>query len=94
MYKLHKIGIGNKLWHLIMDWMIGINCRVCVNGQISQAFQISRSIKQGGILSILNIYIFMHDIHKYINKDFNLGLYCCKARFTLSRLWGPMVPDG
>ena len=76
MYKLHKIGIDNKLWHLIMDWMIGSNCRVCVNGQISQSFQISRSIKQGGILSMLNLCIFMHDIHEYIDEFFNLGLYC------------------
>ena len=59
-----------------MDWMIGSNCRVCVNGQISQAFQISRSIKQGGILSMLNLCIFMHDIHEYIDEFFNLGLYC------------------
>lgn len=76
LYKMHRIGIDNKLWHLMYDWLVDSNCRVYLNGQMSDKFTITRSIKQGGILSMLNLCIYMHDIHAYIDEYFNHGLYC------------------
>lgn len=76
LFKMHKIGFDNKLWHLMYDWFQSSNCRVCVNGHVSDAFSISRSIKQGGILSMINLCIFMCDIHQYIDERCDLGLYC------------------
>ena len=76
LYKMHDIGLDNKLWHLMLDWLIGSKCRVTQNGQISDTFALNRSIKQGGILSMLNLCIFMHDIHQHVDAYYDLGLYC------------------
>jgi hypothetical protein len=74
--KLYKIGITNKLWHLFRDWFVGSSCRVCINGEISEPFNITRSIKQGGILSMLNFCIYTHDIHNDIDMQRKHGLFC------------------
>ena len=73
---MKNLGITNKLWLLFYDWMVGSKCCVCVNGQISDNFTISRSIKQGGILSMMNLCIYMSDIHKYVDPDHTLGIQC------------------
>ena len=74
--KLHKVGITHKLWHLFRDWFVGSSCRICLNGEMSDCFNITRSIKQGGILSMLNFCIYIHDIHKCIDAQYKYGLYC------------------
>jgi exonuclease III len=76
MYKMRGIGLDNKLWFLMYEWLKGSSCRVYVNGQISEPFTISRSIKQGGILSMLNLCIFMCDIHEYVDERRDRGLKC------------------
>jgi hypothetical protein len=76
LFKMHKIGFDNKMWFLMYDWFQGSNCRVCFNGHVSDAFNITRSIKQGGILSMINLCIFMYDIHNSIDEHSDLGLCC------------------
>ena len=76
MWKMNQIGIDNKLWHLLYDWMIGSCCCVYLNGQVSDSFTISRSIKQGGIMSMLNLCIFMNDIHQFVDPDMKFGIRC------------------
>jgi endonuclease/exonuclease/phosphatase family metal-dependent hydrolase len=76
MWKMNQIGINNKLWHLLYDWMIGTSCCVYLNGQISESFNVSRSIKQGGIMSMLNLCIFMNDVHQFVDPDLKLGIRC------------------
>ena len=76
LYKMYQIGFDNKLWHLMYEWLQGSNCRICFNGYISDSFNISRSIKQGGILSMMNLCIFTNDFHEYVDKNCTLGLSC------------------
>jgi sorting nexin-29 len=76
LYKMYKLGIDNQLWFLMYDWLHGSRCRVLANGLVSEPFAITRSIKQGGILSMLNLCIFMYDIHEAIDEYYNNGLYC------------------
>ena len=76
LYKMYQIGFDNKLWHLMYEWLQGSNCRICFNGYISDSFNISRSIKQGGILSMMNLCIFTNDFHEYVDKHCTLGLSC------------------
>jgi len=76
MHKVYNIGIDNKLWFLLYEWLSGSSCRVYINGQMSESFTISRSIKQGGILSMLNLCIYMYDFHDYIDPTRQYGLYC------------------
>jgi hypothetical protein len=76
LYKMYKLGIDNKLWFLMYEWMIGSSCRVSLNGQISESFTIGRSIKQGGVLSMLNLCIFMSDFHEFVDERSQYGIYC------------------
>ena len=69
LYKISKIGIHDKLWWLFKEWLIGSKAHVLINGQLSDAFNISRSIKQGGLLSMFYFTVAYHDIHDYVSKS-------------------------
>ena len=51
-YKMFKLGITDKLWLLFNNWFKGSTCSVLYNGTLSDPFNISCSIKQGGVLSM------------------------------------------
>ena len=80
LYKLFRIGIVDKLWLLIKDWFTNNVCSILLNGVITEPFNISRSIKQGGILSMFFFAISFYDVHDYIKQpspsDPVLGLKC------------------
>ena len=73
-YKLYNLGIRDKLWCLIHEWFTNSRCMVLANGITSETFNISRSIKQGGMMSMMNCCIYIADIHQYIAGDDNCGL--------------------
>jgi len=66
--KMAQLGIKGKLWHLFRDWLSGSTAQVRAYGKCSDVFQISRSIKQGGLLSVFYFVAFYHDIHDYVKK--------------------------
>ena len=74
-YKMYHMGFINKVWYLLREWFANSQCSVLVNGKISDAFYISRSIKQGGMMSMLNFCIYLYDIHKFVDIG-NYGLKC------------------
>lgn len=61
--KLANLGIRHKLWHFFQRWLRGSTAQVLVQGVSSNTFEISRSIKQGGLLSTLFFVVLYHDIH-------------------------------
>ncbi len=63
LYKMSKIGIKNKLWFFFREWLLNSTCNVMINGEVSPSFTISRSIKQGGLLSMIMFCISIYDIH-------------------------------
>lgn len=67
--KLHNIGIRDKMWFLIKEWLHGSMCSVLVNGMVSEPFKITRSIKQGGLLSMFLYVAFINDFHPYVNAN-------------------------
>jgi hypothetical protein len=73
-HKLYKLGITDKLWLLIRNWYEYSTCVVLVNGVYSDEFNISRSIRQGGILSMLMMTVAFYDIHSHIDPDYEHGL--------------------
>jgi len=73
-YKMHGIGITDKLWLLFYDWFQGSTCSVLCNGKLSYDFTISRSIKQGGVFSMYAFCIFFHDVHKFVDINETCGL--------------------
>ena len=52
LYKLHKIGIEGKTWCLFNECLNNSTSSVMINGVLSNQFPITRSIKQGGLLSM------------------------------------------
>ena len=66
LYKLASIGITDKLWFLCKQWLDGSTCSILLGGDTSDQFSISRSIKQGGLLSMFFFTVAYHDIHQYI----------------------------
>ena len=73
-YKLYILGVRDKLWCLIREWFNDSCCMVLSNGLTSEPFNISRSIKQGGMMSMMNFCVYIADIHQYIAGDDNSGL--------------------
>jgi len=63
LYKMSKMGIKHKLWYLFKEWLKNSSCTVSINGKFSKSFPITRSIKQGGLLSMLMFCISYHDVH-------------------------------
>lgn len=74
-YKLHELGITNRLWYILYDWFQNSEVSVLVNGVTSSPFKISRSIKQGGILSMLMFAIYFNDIHDYVRGSNDIGVH-------------------
>ena len=75
MYKLHSIGVHNKLWFLFKEGMVGSKCAVLINGAVSQSFEITRGIKQGGMLSMFMYVVSTHDFHQYVDQGDGLRYY-------------------
>ena len=59
--------------NLFKPWLHRSTCCILVNGQTSRSFNITRSIKQGGLLSMFFYVVANYDIHEHVNKD-NCGL--------------------
>lgn len=68
LYKLAKLGISNKLWHFFKIWLSGSTAQIRVQGESSDIFDISRSIKQGGLLSTFFFVVFYHDVHVCVTQ--------------------------
>jgi len=66
--KLWKLGIKGKLWHLFERWVTGSTAHVSVRGNASEQFDITRSIKQGGLLSTFYFVAFYQDIHSFVTR--------------------------
>ena len=66
LYKMSQIGIKDKLWFLCRNWLHGSRCSVMINGETYSSFPITRSIKQGGLLSMLMFCISIYDIHSAV----------------------------
>jgi hypothetical protein len=74
LYKLSNIGIKGKLWWLFREWLVGSSCNIMVNGELSDSFTISRSIKQGGLLSMFYFCVSYYDIHQEAIQPPAVGL--------------------
>jgi endonuclease/exonuclease/phosphatase family metal-dependent hydrolase len=66
LYKMSTIGVKNKLWWLFKNWLMDSSGSVLLNGEISNSFNITRSIKQGGLLSVFYFTVAYFDIHNTV----------------------------
>ena len=66
--KIWNIGIRDKLWSLFECWLQDSSAIVNIHGHKSESFKITRSIKQGGLLSIFYFAVFYNDLHDFVKK--------------------------
>ena len=69
LFKLSELQIKDKLWWIFRNSLLGSKCCILLNGQLSDSFTITRSIKQGGILSMFYFIVAYHDIHEYVSQS-------------------------
>ena len=74
LFKLHQLGITNNLWLLIRECLVNSTCVVYTNGVSSDPFTISRSIRQGGVLSMIMMAVAFHDIHYHMDSEYEHGI--------------------
>jgi len=75
LYKMYNTGITDKLWLLFYDWFHGSTCSLFFNGELSNDFAITRSIKQGGVFSMYAFCIMFSDVHQHVDEHKRYGLY-------------------
>ena len=73
-FKLNRFGITDTLWLLLRDWYVGSTCSVLTNGSYSDGFEISRSIRQGGVISMFMMAVAFCDIHTSVDPGCDNGL--------------------
>ena len=69
LYKFGKIGVKDKLWWIFRNSPYDSVSCVLLNGTFSERFTISRSIKQGGMLSMLYFIVSYYDIHDVVSSS-------------------------
>lgn len=67
LFKLAKLNIKGKLWWIFRNFLLGSTSVVLINGEFSKHFEISRSIKQGGLLSMFFFTVAYYDIHQCVS---------------------------
>jgi len=86
--KLWRLGINGKLWHLFERWLTGSTAHVSIQGISSDSFDITRSIKQGGLLSTFYFVTYYQDIHSFVTKGATQSL-----RFHDMDIGSPTMAD-
>ena len=73
-YQMRTMGLVGRVWHLLYLSYQDFWCRVRVNGQFSEWYQMECGIHQGGYLSLLKYTAFIDPLLREIE---NSGLGCC-----------------
>ena len=73
MYVMHKQGIKGKLWSTIRKLNQNLKARIQTKDGPTRPITIKDSIRQGGVLSVLQYAVLMDEISKEIHKQ-ELGL--------------------
>ena len=60
--------LKDKLWWLFRNCLLESLCSVLLNGETSTSFIITRSMKQGGLLSVFYFTVAYFDIHRAVNS--------------------------
>ena len=71
--KLRLKGMCHLLLRFIINMYISQNIRVKWNDCISHEYAVSNGVKQGGVMSLLLIYLYVQDLIECLNRQ---GLGC------------------
>jgi hypothetical protein len=72
MYVMYKEGIKTNLWNTIKNLNTNLTARVATKYGLTRDINITDSIRQGGVLSVIQYALLMDEISKEIAKQ-NLG---------------------
>lgn len=74
MYVMHKQGLKGPEWDLIKKMNENLSARISTRHGNTREIKIKDSIRQGGVLSVLQYALLIDEINKEIQKE-NLGTY-------------------
>ena len=87
LYSLHNSGITGKNWRLIKKLNENLTARIKTKHGPTREIQIKDSIRQGGVLSVIEYSNLMDDITKNIQKDNKGKIKIGKHVMTGCLLW-------
>ena len=61
-YKMFDTGMDGKLWRTLRDSYSGFKCCVCVNGTLSDSFNVGQSVHQGAPWSMVKFSLVFNDL--------------------------------
>jgi hypothetical protein len=73
MYALHKNGLEGPLWNIIRKLNEGLQAQIKTKDGLTRKIKIKDSIRQGGVLSVLQYATVMDEIAKQMMKE-NIGI--------------------
>ena len=74
MYVMHKEGLDTPEWDIVRKLNKNLTARIQTKHGQTRKIKIKDSIRQGGVLSVLEYALMMDEISKEINKN-NLGIH-------------------
>lgn len=81
--KMRKIGIDKCLVEWMLDFMTDRRVRMVVDGQEGQELSVMTGLAQGSPASPILFAIYMHDLHKYVERRFR-GITSFHSSTTLT----------
>ena len=69
MYAMHKRGLQNTHWQVVRNLNQNLKAQLLTKHGLTEEFDIRDSIRQGGVLSVLQYALLMDEISKEINKE-------------------------
>ena len=87
MYVLYKEGLKSNLWPLIRNLNLNLTARIRTKDGLTRPIKIKDSIRQGGVLSVIQYAVLMDEIGKEINNE-QKGIRLPNSDITIgSLLW-------
>ena len=73
MYVMHKEGLKSKIWQTVKKMNENLTARISTKYGQTRQIRIRDSIRQGGVLSVIQYALLMDEISKQIKEE-NLGI--------------------
>ncbi len=72
--KLSSVGIGTKMYHIILSMYKNVKSYVSLNGMSSEAFECQTGLREGECLSPLLFSLYVNDLCDYLKNSTNRGV--------------------
>ncbi len=76
LYKLHNLGIQGKLWRLLRNYYKDLVSHAKINGVSSQIIPVTRSVRQGGVISTFFYLVFIDELLTQLESSHSGATVC------------------